>query len=91
MHVASHFATKEEIKENNYYRSENIYFKKHFKNGTKTSLYVYRDAETTTVPVIRIADFINNVVATRALPENKSGVVVMKLDVEVTEMEDFDY
>ena len=45
----------------------------------------------TTVPVIRIADFINNVVATRAPPENKSGVVVMKLDVEVTEMEDFDY
>ena len=54
-------------------------------------MYVYREAKMTTVPVIRIADFINNVVATRALPENKSGVVVMKLDVEVTEMEGFDY
>jgi len=42
----------------------------------------YRESQTTTVPVIRIADFINKVVATRALPENKSGVVVMKLDVE---------
>ena len=48
-------------------------------------MYGYRESETTTVPVIRIADFINNVVATRALPENKSGVVVMKLDVEVTD------
>ena len=48
-------------------------------------MYGYRESETTTVPVIRIADFINKVVATRALPENKSGVVVMKLDVEVTD------
>ena len=85
MQVASHFTTKEDIKENNYYRSENIFKKKHFNNHTKASLYGYRESETTTVPVIRIADFINKVVATRALPENKSGVVVMKLDVEVTD------
>ena len=38
---------------------------------------------TFTVPVIRIADFINNVVATRSLPADQPGAVVMKLDVEV--------
>ena len=38
---------------------------------------------TFTVPVIRIADFINKVVATRSLPADQPGVVVMKLDVEV--------
>ena len=38
---------------------------------------------TLTVPVIRIADFINKVVATRSLPADQPGAVVMKLDVEV--------
>ena len=41
---------------------------------------------TFTVPVIRIADFINNVVATRSLPADQPGAVVMKLDVEVGDM-----
>ena len=38
---------------------------------------------TFTVPVIRIADFINKVVATRSLPADQPGAVVMKLEVEV--------
>ena len=45
---------------------------------------------TFTVPVIRIADFINNVVATRSLPADQPGAVVMKLDVEVCEIRSVD-
>ena len=33
--------------------------------------------------MLRIADFINKVVGTRMIPDNRKGVVVMKLDVEV--------
>ena len=33
--------------------------------------------------VLRIADFINKVVGTRKVPDDKKGAVVMKLDVEV--------
>ena len=36
------------------------------------------------VDIIRIADYIKNIVATRSIPDGKKGVVVMKLDVEVT-------
>jgi len=47
--------------------------------------------ETTSVVTIRIADFINNVVATRRLPQGKEEglppAVIMKLDVEGKEME----
>ena len=32
----------------------------------------------------RIADYINKVVGTRKLPSGRTGVVVMKLDVEVS-------
>jgi len=46
---------------------------------------------TTSVATIRIADFINNVVATRRLPKTKGQelppAVIMKLDVEGKEME----
>jgi len=46
---------------------------------------------TTSVETIRIADFINNVVATRRLPQTEGvelpPAVVMKLDVEGKEME----
>lgn len=35
------------------------------------------------ITVIRIADYINKVVGTRKIPDNKKGTVVMKLDVEV--------
>ena len=39
----------------------------------------------TDVPVVRIAEFIRDVVGTRQISEDKKGAVVMKLDVEVTE------
>ena len=39
--------------------------------------------QTFDITVIRIADYINNVVGTRKIPGNKKGAVVMKLDVEV--------
>ena len=35
------------------------------------------------VDIIRIAEYINEVVATRKIPDGKKGSVVMKLDVEV--------
>ena len=40
-------------------------------------------ATKTEVRVIRIAEYINTVVATRRRPDNSPGAVVMKLDVEV--------
>ena len=40
-------------------------------------------ATKTEVRVIRIAEYINTVVATRKRPDNSPGAVVMKLDVEV--------
>ena len=39
------------------------------------------------VKVVRIAQYINEVVATRKLPEGRKGSVVMKLDVEGGEVE----
>jgi len=39
-------------------------------------------AGTYEVNIIRIADYINKVVGTRKLPSGRTGVVVMKLDVE---------
>ena len=36
-----------------------------------------------TLFISRIADYVNNIVATRVIPAGKKGVVVMKLDVEV--------
>ena len=38
----------------------------------------------TSVPVVRVAEYIRKVVGTRFIPPNKRGAVVMKLDVEVT-------
>ena len=38
----------------------------------------------TDVPVVRIAEFIRDVVGTRQISEDKKGAVIMKLDVEVT-------
>ena len=38
------------------------------------------------VDIIRIADYIKNIVGTRAVPEGKKGVVAMKLDVEGKEI-----
>ena len=38
------------------------------------------------VDIIRIADYIKNIVGTRSVPEGKKGVVVMKLDVEGKEI-----
>ena len=46
--------------------------------------YFYTDKKYHTVPVIRIAEYINKYVATRRIPTGKKGAVVMKLDVEVT-------
>ena len=40
-------------------------------------------AAKTEVRVIRIAEYINTVVAARRRPDNNPGAVVMKLDVEV--------
>ena len=37
----------------------------------------------TEIPVIRIAEYINDVVAKRKVPANRNGSVIMKLDVEV--------
>ena len=37
----------------------------------------------TEVPVVRIAEYIRDVVGTRQIPQHKEGKVVMKLDVEV--------
>ena len=37
------------------------------------------------VPVVRIAEYIRDVVGTRQIPDNKEGKVVMKLDVEVSQ------
>ena len=36
------------------------------------------------VPVVRIAEYIRDVVGTREISNHKKGAVVMKLDVEVT-------
>ena len=36
--------------------------------------------------MLRIADFINRVVGTRKIPDNRKGAVVMKLDVEGREI-----
>ena len=40
-------------------------------------------ATKTEVRVVRIAEYINTVVANRKRPDNHPGAVVMKLDVEV--------
>ena len=37
----------------------------------------------TEIPVIRIAEYINDVVAKRKVPANRNGSVIMKIDVEV--------
>ena len=37
------------------------------------------------VPVVKIAEYIRDVVGTRQIPDNKEGKVVMKLDVEVSQ------
>ena len=37
------------------------------------------------VPVVRIAEYIRDVVGTRQVHDNKEGKVVMKLDVEVSQ------
>ena len=35
------------------------------------------------VSVVRIAEYVKDVVGKRSIPDNKKGAVVMKLDVEV--------
>ena len=35
------------------------------------------------IPVVRIAEYIKEVVGKRSIPHSKKGAVVMKLDVEV--------
>ena len=37
----------------------------------------------TDVSVVRIAEYVKEVVGTRLIPQSKKGAVVMKLDVEV--------
>ena len=39
------------------------------------------------ITIVRIAEFINDVVGTRKLPTEEPGAVVMKLDVEGLELE----
>ena len=39
------------------------------------------------ITIVRIAEFINDVVGTRKLPTKEPGAVVMKLDVEGLEIE----
>ena len=39
------------------------------------------------ITIVRIAEFINDVVGTRKLPTKEPGAVVMKLDVEGLELE----
>ena len=38
------------------------------------------------VSVVRIAEYIREVVGRRSIPQNKKGAVVMKLDVEVMDL-----
>ena len=45
--------------------------------------YYYKGQRIHTIPVIRISEYINKYVATRFIPPDKTGAVVMKLDVEV--------
>ena len=40
----------------------------------------------TDVSVVRIADYIKEVVGKRSIPHSKKGAVVMKLDVEVMDL-----
>ena len=35
------------------------------------------------ISVVRIAEFVNEVVGKRSIPQGKKGAVIMKLDVEV--------
>jgi len=66
-----------------------MYVASHFfteEDTKKNTMYSRVMNATFTVPVIRIADFINNVVATRSLPADQPGAVVMKLDVEGMEV-----
>ena len=44
----------------------------------------FQNFNITEVEVIRIADYINNVVGERRITNSKRGAVVMKLDVEVS-------
>ena len=37
----------------------------------------------TDISVVRIAEYVKEVVGKRSIPHNKKGAVVMKLDVEV--------
>ena len=48
--------------------------------------YLYTNRTYHTVPVIRISEYINTYVAPRRIPAGKKGAVVMKLDVEVTNL-----
>ena len=57
-------------------------------NTVKCDLHIKADpdieaAAKTEVRVMRIAEYINTVVAARRRPDNSPGAVVMKLDVEV--------
>ena len=45
--------------------------------------YACRGQTFTEIPVIRIAEYINDVVAKRKVPANRNGSVIMKIDVEV--------
>ena len=38
------------------------------------------------ISVVRIAEYVKEVVGKRSIPGNKKGAVVMKLDVEVTDL-----
>ena len=38
------------------------------------------------ISVVRIAEYVKEVVGTRSIPHNKKGAVVMKLDVEVMDL-----
>ena len=38
------------------------------------------------ISVVRIAEYVKEVVGTRSIPQNKKGAVVMKLDVEVMDL-----
>ena len=51
------------------------------------AIYVDEDVKNskvlTDVSVVRIAEYVKEVVGTRLIPHSKKGAVVMKLDVEV--------
>ena len=44
---------------------------------------VIRKAKKSEINVIRIAEYIKDIVGTRKIPNNVKGAVVLKLDVEV--------